>query len=64
MVRVICPTCHQAMNDEPRLGLRGKNCVQCGQGISWRQALQEKRKRRRQLLTEEVIGRAATRHTG
>jgi len=32
--RVICPTCKQDMTCGPRNGSSGKDCPQCGQGLS------------------------------
>ena len=29
-----CPTCHQDLSDAPRGGNSGKDCPQCGQGLS------------------------------
>ena len=31
---MICPTCKQNMSEPPRDGNSGKDCPQCGQGIS------------------------------
>ena len=33
-----CPTCKQDMREDPHDGLDGKECPQCGQGMSWRRA--------------------------
>lgn len=33
-----CPSCNQDMRAKPHLGLKGKNCKQCGQGLFWRVA--------------------------
>jgi len=41
-----CPTCRQDMREEPHDGLNGKDCPQCGQGMSWRRA------KRKQLTTK------------
>ena len=35
---MLCPTCKQDMNELPHEGLGGKDCPQCGQGLSWRKA--------------------------
>ena len=42
--KVICPTCNQDLLEEPHPGLKGKNCPQCGQGVSWRKAAKLKKK--------------------
>jgi len=33
-----CPTCKQDMGEPPHKGIGGKDCPQCGQGVSWRKA--------------------------
>lgn len=38
----ICPTCKQDMMEEPHVGINGKDCPQCGQGLSWRRAKRER----------------------
>lgn len=40
-----CPTCRQDMEHPPEPGLRGKDCRQCGQGLSWRKARRLKKRR-------------------
>lgn len=32
----LCPTCKQDMRDKPHVGLDGKDCPQCGQGLQWK----------------------------
>ena len=43
MKKLICPTCRQNLNEPPQSGLNGKDCPQCGQGISWRRAALRKK---------------------
>ena len=40
--KLICPTCKQNLFEQPHDGLNGKDCPQCGQGLSWRVALSRK----------------------
>jgi Zn-finger nucleic acid-binding protein len=32
--RILCPTCKQDMRSPPREGTGGKDCPQCGQGLT------------------------------
>ncbi len=43
--KIICPTCHQDMNDPPHKGINDRDCPQCGQGINWRKAIKRKEKK-------------------
>jgi Zn-finger nucleic acid-binding protein len=43
--KIICPTCKQDMKSAPHEGLRGKDCPQCGQGISWRRAIKKRNRK-------------------
>ena len=43
MKHSICPTCRQDMNEEPQEGVNGKDCPQCGQGLSWRKAARSRK---------------------
>ncbi len=54
MKKIICPTCRQDMRDEPHPGLKGKDCPQCGQGISWRKV---KKKRRGEMDVSDIVKR-------
>lgn len=51
--RYTCQTCRQDLREEPHDGLNGKNCAQCGQGLSCSKAAR---------LAE--LRNSATRHTG
>jgi len=54
--RILCPTCHQDMREEPNPGMGRKNCPRCGQGLSWRKAARVKRLKKIDHVLPRSVG--------